>query len=130
MVGEVVELPKVKNYRDLLVWKQGIELVKLIYQITKNFPKEELYGLTSQIRRSAISIPSNIAEGHARDSLKEYLHFLSIAAGSLAELQTQLVIARELLMVKIEDVSEAELLVDKTLKMVRNLQRALKTKLS
>ena len=130
MVGEVVELPKVKNYRDLLVWKQGIELVKLIYQITKNFPKEELYGLTSQIRRSAISIPSNIAEGHARDSLKKYLHFLSIAAGSLAELQTQLVIARELLMVKIEDVSEAELLVDKTLKMVRNLQRALKTKLS
>jgi len=129
VMGEVVELPKVKNYRDLLVWKQGIELVKIIYQLTQKFPKEEIYGLTSQIRRCAVSVPSNIAEGHARDSLKEYIQFLSISAGSLAELQTQLVIAKELRMGQVEHVEEAELLADKTLKMVRNLQRALKNKL-
>jgi len=129
-MGEVVELPKVKNYRDLLVWKQGIELVKLIYKITQQFPKEEIYGLTSQIRRSAVSIPSNIAEGHARDSLKEYIQFLSVAAGSLAELQTQLVIAKELAMGQVELIETAEKLAESTLKMMRSLQRALKNKLS
>jgi len=129
-MGEVVELPKVKNYRDLLVWKQGIELVTLIYKITQTFPKEEIYGLTSQIRRCAISIPSNIAEGHARDSLKEYIQFLSISAGSLAELQTQLVIARALKISDVSHIEEAEQLAHKTLKMVRSLQRALKDKLS
>lgn len=128
-MGEVVDLPKVKNYRDLLVWKQGIELVKIIYRITGQFPKDEIYGLTSQMRRCAVSIPSNIAEGHARDSLKEYLQFLSISAGSLAELQTQLVIAGELGMAATQDIQEAELLADKTLKMIRNLQRVLKEKL-
>ena len=128
-MGEVVDLPKVKNYRDLLVWKQGIELVKLIYRITQQFPKEEIYGLTSQIRRCAVSIPSNIAEGHARDSLKEYIQFLSIAAGSLAELQTQLVIAKELSIGQIEFINEAEKLAESTLKMMRSLQRALKNKL-
>ncbi len=128
-MGELAELPRVNNYRDLLVWKQGIELVKLIYKITREFPKEELYGLTSQIRRCAVSIPSNIAEGHARDSLKEYIQFLSIAAGSLAELQTQLVIAKELGMGQAKYIEVAEQLAEKTLKMLRSLQRALKNKL-
>lgn len=126
---EIAELPKVQNYRDLLVWRQGIELVKLVYRLTLSFPREETYGLTSQLRRSAISVPSNIAEGHSRDSLKEYLQFLSIAAGSLAELQTQLFIARELHYGVCELVNEAETLSDKTLKMLRNLQRSLREKL-
>jgi len=80
----------------LRIWKIGIEVVKDIYILTKKFPKEELYGLTSQMRRSAISIPSNIAEGFRRYHNKEYRQFLYIALGSCAELETQIIIANEL----------------------------------
>ena len=90
------EFKVVKTRRDLDVWKNGIELVKRIYVLTSNFPKEEIYTLTSQIRRSAISIPSNIAEGAARNSKKKFLQFLYIALGSAAELETQLILAKEL----------------------------------
>jgi four helix bundle protein len=79
-----------KSYTELEVWIKSRELVKLVYQLTKSFPKEEIYGLTNQIRRSAVSIPSNIAEGVGRQSVKETLHFLHIAKGSLNELETQL----------------------------------------
>jgi len=85
------EFKVVKTHRDLDVWKNRIELVKKIYILTKDFPKEEIYTLTSQIRRSAISIPSNIAEGAARNSKKEFIQFLYIALGSAAELETQLI---------------------------------------
>ncbi len=84
------------DHKDLEVWKKSIGLVKSIYQITKNFPKEEIYGLTSQIKRAAISIPSNIAEGCARNSDKELIQFIYISLGSLAELETQLIISKEL----------------------------------
>ena len=87
---------KIKNFQDLRIWQIGIEVVKDIYILTKKFPKEELYGLTSQIRRSAISIPSNIAEGFRRYHNKEYKQFLYIALGSCAELETQIIIANEL----------------------------------
>ncbi len=87
---------KIKNYKDLNIWKRSIEVVEDIYKITKNFPKEEIYGLTSQLRRSAVSIPSNIAEGFARFSNKEYKHFLFISLGSCAELSTQIIIALRL----------------------------------
>jgi len=90
------EFKVVMTHRDLDVWKNGIELVKKIYILTKDFPKEEIYTLTSQIRRSAISIPSNIAEGAARNSKKEFIQFLYIALGSAAELETQLNVAKEL----------------------------------
>jgi four helix bundle protein len=83
----------VKNYRDLRVWQAGMELVVMIYEISENYPAKEGYGLTSQIRRAAVSIPSNIAEGHTRESSKEFLHHLSIAQASLAEVETQLEIA-------------------------------------
>ena len=86
----------VKNYEDLDVWLQAMELVTMIYQQTKRFPKEELYGLTSQIRRAAVSIPSNIAEGQGRETTKDFVHFLVIARGSLNEVKTQLEIARRL----------------------------------
>jgi len=86
----------IKSHKDLIVWQKSIELVLSIYQLTKDFPKEEVYGLTSQIRRSAISIPSNIAEGRSRGTRKDFTQFLRIAFGSGAELETQLLIARKL----------------------------------
>ena len=84
------------NHKELDVWKESIELTKKIYNITKNFPKEELYGLTSQIRRASVSIPSNIAEGSARNSDKEFIQFLYVSLGSLSELETQLIISKEI----------------------------------
>lgn len=87
---------EIKSFRDLTVWKDGIKLVKNIYEITKTFPNSEIYGLTSQIRRAAVSVPSNIAEGHTRRHTAEFKQFLFIALGSLAEVETQLVIAGEL----------------------------------
>ncbi len=87
---------KIKNFQDLRIWQKGIEVVKDIYILTKKFPKEELYGLTSQMRRSAVSIPSNIAEGFRRYHNKEYKQFLYITMGSCAELETQIVISHEL----------------------------------
>ena len=87
---------KIINFQDLRIWQIGIEVVKDIYILTKKFPKEELYGLTSQMRRSAVSIPSNIAEGFRRYHNKEYKQFLYIALGSCAELETQIIIAKEL----------------------------------
>jgi four helix bundle protein len=79
----------VSCYRDLRVWKGAMDLTESVYTLTRRFPKEETYGLTSQMRCAAVSLPSNIAEGHARESRKEYLHFLSVTQGSLAELETQ-----------------------------------------
>ncbi|HEX4132969.1 MAG TPA: four helix bundle protein [Pirellulales bacterium] len=89
-------MDEICSYRDLRVWQNGIALVKSVYLLSRSFPKEEVYGLTSQIRRAAVSIPSNIAEGHTRGFTKEYLHPLAIALGSLAEVETQLMLAREL----------------------------------
>ena len=86
----------IKSFRDLIIWQKGITLVKDVYKETQDFPKEELYGLTNQIRRSAISIPSNISEGHIRQHRAEFRQFLSISLGSLAELETQILISREL----------------------------------
>ena len=85
-----------RTHHNLIVWQEAITLVKEVYCITKSFPKEETFGLTSQIRRAAISVPCNIAEGAARTSNKEMLQFLSIARGSLSELETQIIISREL----------------------------------
>jgi four helix bundle protein len=85
-----------KSFRELRVWQLAMDLVERIYRHTQTFPKDELYGLTSQIRRAVISIPSNIAEGHTRQHIKEYLHHLSIAQASLAEVETQFEIATRL----------------------------------
>jgi len=87
---------KIGGYRDLLVWQKAIALVKLVYRISRSFPGEEKFGLTIQIRRAAVSIPSNIAEGQARHTRKEFVQFLSHAEGSLAEVDTQLTLAVEL----------------------------------
>ncbi len=85
-----------KGYKDLLVWQRAIELVKEVYRLTKAFPSDEKFGLISQMRRAAVSIPSNIAEGQARHTTKEFIQFLSHSEGSLAELETQLIVSLEL----------------------------------
>ncbi len=87
---------KIKTFRDLIVWQKAMSLVTEIYRISGKFPKEEIYALTSQIRRCAISIPSNIAEGYGRKSTGDYIRFLQISLGSLYELQTQIEIALNL----------------------------------
>ena len=86
----------VRSYRDLVAWQKGMELVGEIYRISREFPKDEIFGLVSQIRRAAVSIPSNIAEGHQKLSRKEYLYFLGNARASLAEIETQILIAKDL----------------------------------
>jgi len=87
---------EIKNYRDLIAWQKAMAFVTSVYRVTAQFPREEIYGLTSQLRRAAVSIPSNIAEGHGRQSTREFVNFLSIAYGSLNETQTQLMIAQQL----------------------------------
>jgi four helix bundle protein len=92
-----------KNYRDLIVWQRGIKLTKEIYRITGKFPEREMFGLSNQLRRASVSIPSNIAEGQGRQHRKEFIQFLYIALGSLGEVDTQLVLAAELGYITIEE---------------------------
>ena len=106
------------SYRELLVWQKSMTLVKCIYQETRAFPKEEIYGLTSQMRRAAVSVPCNIAEGQGRASKKEFRQFLSMSRGSLLELETQLQIAADLGFLSAESRSQ---LVDKTAELLRML---------
>ena len=94
---------KMKTHKDLDVWKKSVSLVTLIYEFTKTFPKEEIYGITNQIRRSAVSIPSNIAEGSARQGDKEFIQFLYISLSSLSELETQLIISSNLKYMTLND---------------------------
>ncbi len=109
------------------VWQTGMELAEAVYRVTKGLPASELYGLNSQLRRAAVSIPSNIAEGHTRESRKEYLHHVSVAHGSLAEVETQLEIARRLGYVSDQDhraLMETTVILGKQLFALRNaLQR-------
>ena len=116
----------VKSYRDLIVWQKGIQLTVLVYQLSKAFPREELYGLTSQMRRAAVSIPSNIAEGAGRLNTPEYRHFLGIARGSNFELQTQLTVARELGFVNETQFDVAEVLSNEVGKMISATLTSLK----
>ena len=116
----------VKSYKDLNVWKKSISVVKKIYLITKKYPKEEIYALTSQMRRAAISIPSNIAEGKSRHSKNEYIQFLYISLGSISELETQIVISRELNYIDYQIEDELLDKLDQIGKMLRSLINKLK----
>ena len=109
-----------KSYKDLIVWQKAISLCVRVYQITDSFPKSEIYGLTSQIRRSAVSIPSNIAEGHSRGH-KEYIQFLKIAFGSGAELETQLFIALQIKYLTQQEYNDLNLLLEEIMKMLNKL---------
>lgn len=108
----------IKSYKDLIVWQRAMGLVKEIYRLTENFPKDELFGLKSQMERAVVSIPSQIAEGYLRKHKKEYLYFLSIALGSAAELETQILVCEMLNKFKHLDFSKAESLNEEVLKML------------
>ena len=115
----------IKKFKDLRIWQKGIEVVTDIYILTKKFPKEELYGLTSQIRRSAISIPSNIAEGFRRYHNKEYKQFLYITLGSCAELETPIAIANNLKYITEDEEIELTEKLDHICRMTTNLIKRL-----
>lgn len=119
----------VNSYKDLLVWQKSIELTVSVYALTATFPKTEVFGLSSQVQRATVSVPSNIAEGHARDSTKEYLRFISIAIGSLAEVETQLTIAHKLQLINQETLGEQLEKTGEIGRMLRGLQKSLKAKL-
>jgi len=114
-----------KSYRELLVWQKGIGLSVLVYRLSKQFPREETYGLSRQMRRAAVSIPSNIAEGAGRLNTQEYKQYLGVARGSSFELHTQLTIARELGFGEIEQLREAESACDEIGKMLFGVIQAL-----
>lgn len=115
----------VQSYRDLIVWQKSMDLVERVYRMTGVFPKEEMYGLSSQVRRAAVSIPSNIAEGQARKSTAEFLHFLSIAQASRAEVETQTLIAQRLGYVTESQIKEILSLLDEISRMLNTLRTKL-----
>ena len=115
-----------KNYKELLVWQKGIHLVKKVYQLTEQFPSAERFGIVSQITRAAISIPANIAEGSSSNSDKDYGRFLQIALGSAFEVQTYLIIAKEMQWGTISDISEVELITEEEIKMIHSFLKKLK----
>jgi four helix bundle protein len=117
------------SYRELEVWQFGIRLTKQVYEVTRTFPKQELYALCSQMQRAAVSIPANNAEGHARSSTKEFLHHLLIARGSLAELETMLTIAEELGYCISSATSPILQLCDRVSRMLAGLRRHLNEKI-
>lgn len=114
------------SHKELKVWKKGIELVKVIYDITNDFPKTEQFGLTSQIRRCSVSIPSNIAEGCGRHSDKELIHFLYITLGSASELETQIIISQELGFLEKEKSENIQVLILEIIKMTSSLIKSIK----
>jgi four helix bundle protein len=111
-------MSSIKTYKDLLIWQKGIQIVKEVYLVCKSFPKDEQYGLTSQIKRSAVSIPSNIAEGWGRKYTKSYIQFLKYSRGSLLELETQIIIAKELNFISIEEYNRIQSLITEESKML------------
>ena len=120
---------KVSNFRELEVWRLAMNLAREIYQLTARFPVEERYGLVSQLQRAAVSIPSNIAEGNCRGSTREYARFVSIARGSCAELETQLILSAQVKLVDKSAIDELLVLCERVGRMLLNLQRALIAKI-
>ncbi len=122
--------PEVQSYRDLTVWQKSLDVVVACYRLTREFPVHEQYGLTSQLRRAAVSVPANIAEGHGRRSTREYLHHLRIAYGSLMELETHLQIAGRLNYVLDADLATILSATEEVGRMLNGLQSALERRLT
>jgi four helix bundle protein len=120
----------ISRFRELKAWQLGMDLTEHVYLLTDSFPKSEIYGLTSQIRRSAVSIPSNLAEGNGRDSTKEFLHFIAIAVGSICELETQILLSHRLKYLKQTELETVLSLLTETKRTIRGLQKALKDKIA
>jgi four helix bundle protein len=127
IAGGQVSKPLVRSFRDLQVWQRSMELTIAIYRLTGAFPREETFGLTSQLRRSSVSIPSNIAEGQGRSGTREFKQFLGVARGSNCELQTQLAIARALGLGDSKLLDQAESLSHEVGKVIFTLMKGLKT---
>jgi len=115
----------IKSHKDLFVWQKGIELVMEVYRLTKDFPPNEKFGLVSQLRRAAVSIPSNIAEGRSRKTRKDFTQFLRIALGSTAELDTQLIISDQLSFISSMDYNKISLRLDEIGKMLNSMIKKL-----
>lgn len=122
-------MSSVESYRDLRIWQLGLQVAKDCYIFTRAFPRDELFGLTSQIRRAAASIPANIAEGNGRDTTGDYIRFLRIAQGSLKELETHLILSCEIEIAREEDIRRLLLITDELGKMIRSLIRNLQQRL-
>ena len=120
-------MKKIFTYKDLIVWQRSMELVVEVYKLTSKFPKSEIYGLTSQMRRCAVSIPSNIAEGRRRGSKKDYRQFLIIAYSSGAELETQTEIARRLSLAENSDFAQVDNLLNEVMRMLNKILSVLKS---
>jgi four helix bundle protein len=116
---------KIRSYRDLEVWQQGMALAEGCYRLTKSFPKEEVYGMVSQIRRAAVSVPANIAEGYGREYRSEYIQFLRIAQGSLKELETHILLALRVELITDDTAQPILTQCESTGKLLRALLRAL-----
>jgi four helix bundle protein len=121
---------KAKHYKELLVWQKGMSLAKGVYGLTARFPTDERFGLVSQMRRAAVSVPSNIAEGQARHGTREFLQFLSHASGSLAELETQLLLSVDMKYCSDKDVESIAGLIAELQKMIAALRRTLEGSLA
>lgn len=114
-----------KNFKELIIWKRGIELVKSIYMLSRSLPAEEKFGMISQLTRAAVSIPANIAEGSSRNSERDYARFLQIALGSAFEVQTYLVIVKEMNWATNEKLAPIELFLEEEIKMMHSFSRKL-----
>ena len=119
----------VKSYRDLDVWNASMDLVVEVYRITNSFPTDERFGLISQLRRASVSIPSNLAEGHSRNSTREFLHHISIAMGSLSETETQITLAERLNYATTAEIAPVLQMCDQIGRQLRNLQKSLNARL-
>lgn len=118
----------IESYRDLLVWQKGMSLAKECYFLTREFPKEEMYGMTSQVRRAATSVPANIAEGYGREGTRDYIRFLRIAQGSLKELETHLLLAADVEIITRTRVNPLLASAEEVGRMLRALVRSLQSK--
>jgi four helix bundle protein len=117
-----------ESYRELEVWKKSIDLVERVYRLSGSFPQDERFGLTKQLRRAVVSVPANIAEGAARTGTGEFLRFLSFACGSLAEVETLLVLANRLEMIRSAELAEIQVSLTDVGKMLSGLKRALRSR--
>ena len=117
---------QIRDYKDLVVWQKGMQLAKEVYQLTQSFPAEEKFGLVSQMRRAVVSVPSNVAEGQARNTTGEFVQFVSHAEGSLAELDTQIRLSFELGFCRELAVKSIQELIIEEQKMLKSLRRSLK----
>ena len=124
----MTEADKIRSYRDLRVWQEGMALAEACYLLTKRFPKDELFGMTSQIRRAATSVPANIAEGYGRDSTGEYIQFLRVSQGSLRELETHLALSSRVGLIADSETKSVLEECDRLGKMLHRLIRSLQSR--